>query len=158
MDSLQFIETSVLDTRQKQLLIQLWNSEYPKNLSYQNLADFEKYLQNLSDIRHTLLVGRRDNILGWAFSFIRNEERWFAILLSETIQGKGLGRIMLDKLKSRESELNGWVIDHNSYKKANGQNYLSPLGFYKRCDFKILTNERLEHEKISAIKIKWTRK
>lgn len=156
MVSSQFIETSALDTRQKQSLMQLWNSEYPKNLAYQNIADFEKYLQNLSDIRHILLVDGFDNILDWAFTFIRDEERWFAILLSETIQGEGFGKKMIDKLKSQENELNGWVIDHNSDKKSNGQNYLSPLGFYRKCGFKVLTNERIELEKISAIKIKWT--
>src|SRR5688572_30608089 len=103
MESWQFIETSALDTRQKQALIQLWNSEYPQILAYQDIADFENYLQGLLDFRHILLVDRNDNILGWTFSFFRNQERWFAILLSETIQGKGLGKIMLDKLKAKES-------------------------------------------------------
>ncbi len=103
------------------------------------------------------MVDKRGNILGWAFSFGRDNERWFAIILSDVIQRKGLGRILIDKLKSPEDEMNGWVIDEHSTKKANKQNYLSPLDFYRKCGFSILANQRLENEKISAVKIKWTR-
>ena len=74
------------------------------------------------------------------------------------MKGKGLGRKMLDKLKQSENHLNGWVIDHNNDKKKNGKPYISPLGFYQKCGFEILVKERLEHHKISAVKIKWTNK
>jgi len=51
--------------------------------------------------------------------------------------------------------LNGWVVDGERYIKSNGEKYLSPLEFYKKNDFEILVGERLETEKISAVKIKW---
>ena len=68
----------------------------------------------------------------------------------------GLGRKMLDKIKQSEYVLNGWVIDHYNDKKKNGQTYTSPSSFYEKCDFEILKKERLELDKISAVKIKWT--
>jgi hypothetical protein len=65
-----------------------------------------------------------ENVIGgWAFLFDRDGERWFAIILSEILQGRGVGRKILDQLKQTESELNGWVIDHNSDKKINGSVY-----------------------------------
>lgn len=103
---------------------------------------------------HKMLTDEKSTIGGWAFSFGSDNERWFAIILFEKMQGQGLGRKMLDKLKQSENNLNGWVIDHNNDKKKNGKPYNSPLGFYQKCDFKILKKERLELDKISAVKIK----
>jgi hypothetical protein len=34
----------------------------------------------------------------------------------------------------------------------------SPLGFYQKCDFEIIKTDRLELDKISAVKIKWIKK
>ena len=65
---------------------------------------------------------------------------------------------MLDKLKKHETVLNGWVIDHHDDLKKNGQFYQSPLKFYEKCDFKIMTSERIELPKISAVKITWIQK
>ena len=85
-------------------------------------------------------------------------KKWFAIILSEKIKGKGFGRKMLDVLKQNETVLNGWVIEHNNDQKIIGKYYLSPLQFYGKCGFEILTTERLELDKISAVKIKWIKK
>jgi hypothetical protein len=52
--------------------------------------------------------------------------------------------------------LNGWVIDHNNDRKKNGLIYVSPLKFYEKCGFEIQNYMRLELDKISAVKIKWT--
>ena len=62
---------------------------------------------------------------------------------------------MLKQAKRKESELNGWVIDHNLEKKKNGDYYRSPLNFYLKNGFRTLTTDRLELGKISAVKIKW---
>ena len=64
---------------------------------------------------------------------------------------------MLDKLKENENTLNGWVIDHNSDKKLNGNFYQSPLEFYIKNGFETLSETRLELEIMSAVKIKWTK-
>ncbi len=136
-------------------MLELWNNEYPEKLSYNSLIEFDYYLQSLNSPKHFLLTNSKDLILGWAITFDRDDEKWFAIILSETIKGKGLGKKMLDKLKQVEVILNGWVIDHNNDKKKNGQPYISPLKFYEKCGFEIQPNNRLELDKISAVKIKW---
>lgn len=156
-DNLRIIKTTVLDEQEKIQLFDLWNSEYPEKLSYRDLIEFNEYLQKLNGFAHLLLIVEKNTIEGWAFSFDRDNERWFAIILSEKIQGQGLGRKMLDKLKKSENHLSGWVIEHNNDKKTNGESYYSPLGFYQKCDFEILKKERLELDKISAVKIKWTK-
>ena len=155
-ESLKIMETTKLNEQAKRQVLDLWNNEYPEKLSYNNLADFDNYLQNQSNLTHFLLTSDENLIIGWALTFDRENEKWFAIILSEKIKGEGLGRKMLDSLKKTESILNGWVIDHNEDKKKNGQKYISPLKFYEKCGFEILTKERLELDKISAVKIKWT--
>jgi hypothetical protein len=157
-ENLKIIKTTELNEQAKQQVLDLWNNEYPENLSYKSLIEFDHYLQNLNNINHFLLTVNIDIIIGWALTFDRDNEKWFAIILSEKVQGKGLGRKMLDELKQVEPILNGWVIDHNNEKKKNGLTYVSPLKFYEKCGFEILTNNRLELDKISAVQIKWANK
>ena len=152
---MQFIKTLKLSKSQKQEICDLWNNEYPEKLNYRNLADFENYLKNLSIQSHIIMVDKDQNIKGWYFDFIRENEKWFAIILDSKFQGKGLGKKMLNLVKEKESELNGWVIDHSNDKKQNGEIYESPLSFYLKNGFEILMKNRLENEKISAVKIKW---
>ena len=152
---MQFIKTSKLSKSQKQEICDLWNNEYPEKLNYRNLADFENYLKNLSKQSHIIMVDKDQNIKGWYFDFIRENEKWFAIILDSKFQGKGLGIKILNLAKEKESELNGWVIDHSNDKKQNGEIYESPLSFYLKNGFELLMKNRLEHEKISAVKIKW---
>ncbi|WP_317899931.1 GNAT family N-acetyltransferase [Aurantibacillus circumpalustris] len=157
-DNLKITEVTELDELAKSQVLNLWNAEYPEKLSYKSSEEFDDYMKNLTSLKHLLLTDKENLILGWAFSFERENEKWFAIILSEKIKGQGFGRKMLDKLKQSENVLNGWVIDHNNDKKKNGEAYLSPLKFYEKCGFEILTKERLEVEKISAVKIKWINK
>ena len=152
---MQFIKTLKLSKSQKQEICDLWNNEYPEKLNYRNLADFENYLTNLIIQSHIIIVDKDQNIKGWYFDFIRENEKWFAIILDSKFQGKGLGKKMLNLVKEKESEINGWVIDHSNDKKQNGEIYESPLSFYLKNGFEILVKNRLEHEKISAVKIKW---
>ncbi|MDQ6469906.1 GNAT family N-acetyltransferase [Flavobacterium sp. LHD-80] len=156
-ESLKIIQTAELNEQAKKQVLDLWNNEYPEKLSYNNLTDFDNYFQNLSNLTHFLLTSDENLIFGWALTFDRENEKWFAIILSEKIKGQGLGRKMLEKIKQTETILNGWVIDHNNDKKKNGQLYASPMKFYEKCGFEI-HKERLELDKISAVKIKWTDK
>lgn len=64
--------------------------------------------------------------------------------------------MMIELLKLQESELNGWVIDHDLYKKIDGDTYFSPLSFYKKCGFEVLLNQRIKSDVLSAVRIKWT--
>lgn len=154
-ENLKVLKTTMLNEQAKNQLLSLWNIEYPEKLSYSNLSDFDSYLQNLSNLQHYLIVRDNDLILGWAFTFDRDDERWFAIILSEIIKGRGIGKEMLTQIKHDESILNGWVIDHNNDKKQNGQFYISPLKFYEKCGFDVIFDVRLEIDKLSAVKIKW---
>ena len=155
IDNFKIIQTTELKEQAKKQLFDLWNNEYPVNLSYKNLEEFDNYLENLTELKHFLLSIDKDLILGWTMTFDRDGEKWFAIILSEKIKGQGLGRKMLNELKQIEPILNGWVIDHNNDKKKNGRTYFSPLKFYEKCGFEIQTGNRLELDKISAVKIKW---
>ena len=139
-------------------MLELWNAEYPEKLSYHDLGEFNSYLKTLNDLAHLLLLDEKDKIKGWAFSFKKESERWFGIIVSEALHGHGLGSKMLDKLKHRNHELNGWVIDKNNTSKTNDEPYKSPLEFYQKNEFEILKTERLELDKISALKINWRKK
>lgn len=153
----RIIKLTKLDEQQKKDILELWNNEYPEKLAYSSLRDFENYLQNLVDPTHYLLLDEADRTNGWAMTFIRDNEKWFAIIISGKLHGKGIGTKMLNKLKEVETTLNGWVINHDSDQKANGDTYQSPIGFYSRNHFEIESQTRLELEKISAVKIKWAK-
>ena len=152
---MEFIKCYSLSTSEKQEILVLWNNEYPEKLSYNSLEEFDTYLKKLSEQSHILLKDKDKIIRGWYFDFMRDNEKWFAIILDSKVHGKGIGTKMLALAKQKEKELNGWVIDHNGAKKQNGTPYSSPLNFYLKNGFKKLDNERLELEKISAVKIKW---
>lgn len=98
-ENLKIIQTTKLNEQAKKQVFDLWNTEYPEKLAYNSLTEFENYLQNLNNHKHFLLTSNIDLILGWALTFERDNQTWFAIILSEKIKGKGLGRKMLDELK-----------------------------------------------------------
>lgn len=140
---------------QKEQILQLWNNEYPEKLTYKNIAGFESYLEKLNEVKHFLLANDDEKIQGWAITFKRENETWFAIILSENLHGKGWGTKVLNELKQNKKALNGWVIDHSNDKKRNGSFYKSPLEFYLKNGFEVLSDTRLELEIMSAVKIKW---
>ncbi len=154
---MQIIKLTQLNETQKEHIFDLWNTEYPEKLVYHSMADFESYLSRLTEQNHYILLDTNDKIKGWAITFIRENEKWFAIIISGKLHGKGIGTEMLNELKKKESILNGWVIDHNSDKKHNGDRYRSPLEFYIKNGFKVIHETRLELEVMSAVKIKWTK-
>lgn len=154
---MKIVRQTELNNKQKEKILELWNNEYPEKLAYNSIADFENYLNKLTEQNHYLLVDENEKINGWATTFIRENEKWFAIIVSEKLHGKGFGTKILNELKNNENALNGWVIDHNSDKKINGNFYQSPLKFYLKNGFKTLAETRLELEIMSAVKIKWTK-
>lgn len=148
---------SDLTFEEKEFLCQLWNKEYPEKLAYNSVAEFESYLNNFSDINHSLFCDASDEIQGWAITFTRENEKWFAIIINSKIQSKGFGSQLLNHLKSKENQLSGWVIDHNYDLKLDGTSYVSPLNFYLKNGFSVLQNVRIETEKIAAVKIVWNK-
>lgn len=139
-------------------LFDLWNKEYPEKITYNSFLDFEIYLNNLLNARHYLLLNDQEQITGWAFDFDRQSETWFVIIVRNNEHKKGLGTDLLNFLKSKNTSLNGWVIDHNTDRKKDGDFYPSPLEFYLKNGFQIQKGIRLELETLSAVKIIWTKK
>ncbi|WP_431125929.1 GNAT family N-acetyltransferase [Flagellimonas flava] len=154
---MEFIKRSSLAQSEKVQVLELWNNEYPEKLGYTSMAAFDTYLEHLKDSSHILLIDEDKKIKGWYFDFKRDNEKWFAIILDSQIHGKGIGSKMLELAKEKENELNGWVIDHSTDKKKNGESYHSPLNFYLKNGFEKVTGNRLELDKISAVKIKWAK-
>ena len=154
---MEFVQRSILSASEKLAVFHLWNNEYPEKLAYDSMQEFDAYLSELRDPSHLLLVDSAGKVRGWYFDFIRDQEKWFAIILDAQLQGKGYGSQLLERAKQYEKELNGWVIDHNNDKKRNGEFYQSPLNFYLKNGFRKLKEDRLELNKISAVKIKWVK-
>jgi hypothetical protein len=72
------VDKVVLSLQEKEVLYQLWNTEYPEKLSFQTIDCFDLYLTTLSKTKHYLLIDEANKIKGWAFTF-RDDEDWFAI-------------------------------------------------------------------------------
>lgn len=133
----------------------LWNREYPNQLKHDQLTDLEQYLDQLTDPYHYLYTNDTDDILGWAFKFARDGEKWFAVILDSSLHKKGIGTFLLDQVKDQEKSLHGWVVEHDNYRRSDGETYPSPLNFYLKNGFKIIEEIRLESSKLSAVKITW---
>lgn len=150
-------KTSQLSTAEKEAVIEIWNNEYPLSLSYTAISGFDHYLDKLEDKTHFLLLDDEENIRGWSVCFNRDGGRWFALIIHHSIQGKGYGALLLDKLKEEEPILNGWVMDSDNEPKQNGEMYRSPLHFYLKNNFILYPEERLKTETMSAVKIQWVK-
>lgn len=81
-------------------LMNLWNHEYPTSLSYDKTADFENYIKTLLLPEH-ILIKNKNHLIGWAAKFDRENDRWFVIILSKIVQGKGLGSELMNRLKKK---------------------------------------------------------
>lgn len=152
---MDLVKKSVLTKSEKGIVWSLWNEVYPVNIQHASIADLDHYLNALIELEHYLLYDDTNQIAAWAFTFNREEENWFAILLFPAYQNQGYGSKLLNEIKKHSSVLNGWVIEHNNYLKQNGENYLSPMPFYLKNNFVICKDIRLETDKISAVKIEW---
>jgi GNAT superfamily N-acetyltransferase len=152
---MRIVEKVVLSLQEKEVLYQLWNTEYPEKLSYETIDGFDLYLTSLSNTKHYLLIDEANKIKGWAFTFFRDDEDWFAILVDKNSQGSGKGSLLMEELKKNKNSLNGWVVDHENDVKQNKEQYRSPLLFYVKNGFVICNEMRIENQKISAVKINW---
>ena len=154
---MEFVNYSVLPDFIKIEIFNLWNNEYPLKLGHESIEEFDVYLEKLSEKSCIILIDQNNKIRGWYFDFYRENEKWFVIILDSKIHGKGYGTKLLNLAKQKENESNGWVIDHNKDQKRNGEFYNSPLDFYLKNGFEKISKDRLESDKISAVKIRWRR-
>ncbi len=153
---LHLAKTTTLSGPQKEAIVAIWNEQYPVSIRHEGLETFDAYLAALSNVIHYLLLDA-DTLAGWFATFDRNDERWFSVIVDGQYQRQGLGLQLLRAAQNDEAVLNGWVTDHNISLKQNGQPYLSPLGFYLKNGFDVLPDVRFENEKLSAVKIRWTK-
>jgi len=150
-------KTDDLSEAQKQRIVELWNAEYPVQIQHSGIDSFDEYMSIKGNLEHYLLKDENGEIKGWLATFMREGEKWFALLVDSSEQKKGYGTRLLNEVKEFEKEINGWAIDREKDVKANGETYRSPIGFYLKNDFEILNELRLETETLSAVKIKWSR-
>lgn len=152
--NMNIVLSNDLSLSQKEAVLRIWNEEYGEKLM-KTMEGFEDYLNELGNVQHFMMYDEADALFGWAATFDREGERWFAIIMDGSAQGKGCGRQLLNTLKEHEPILNGWVTDHDRDVKRNGQRYRSPMGFYVKNGFEVLEDMRLETEELSAVKIRW---
>ncbi len=157
MGSMNILQTTKITESQKVELFKLWNSEYPEALAHKSLEDFDKYLNGVKNHKHFLLRDDSGSIEGWHFQFTRDNETWFGMIVSTKLQGKGFGSKLLNEGKKNADKLSGWVVDHADYRKANGTPYLSPLDFYLKNGFNVVPEIKPEGDKLSAVKVVWSR-
>lgn len=153
---MQLHQTTSLTPFEKEAIRSIWNGEYPVKLALTTMQDMDEYFLGLLNARHSLLMDG-GKVAAWAADFDRNDERWFAIIVDSRYQHKGVGGRLLDILKHNNGILNGWVADHDNDLKQNGDTYRSPLSFYIKHGFEVLHDIRLELDKLSAVKIRWTK-
>ncbi len=154
---MNYVSTQILTTLQKQQIIDLWNESYPAAIRHENLESFDNYLAKLTGHNHILLLDKQDVVKAWFFDFIRENDRWFAMIVSPELQGKGIGSRLLYLGKAFSEELNGWTVYDTAYKKANGQPYRSPVEFYIKNGFQIHPEIVWETPVMNSIKITWKR-
>jgi len=143
-----------LEAHHKQAIFHLWNGEYPTRLRFNEAVDLDRYLSTLQAPHH-FFAEQDHNIIGWAVSFARDEEQWFAIIISSEFHAQGIGKKLLEQVKQNHTALSGWVIDHNNDVRTTGEPYRSPLNFYLKQQFELCDGIRLETPQLSAVKIKW---
>ena len=112
---MKIIKTTSLTKDQKNTLRNLWNNEYPMALNFMAFSDFEKYLKPLNNQDHFFLLNDKNQIQGWSFTFSRDKEKWFLIILDSKIQRNGFGNLLINKLKSLEPKLNGSPLGNNNF-------------------------------------------
>ena len=152
---MHIIQTQFPTALQKNAIFHLWNSEYPSSISYQSIDQLDAYLNGLSETNHFFMVDDGDTIAGWAITFMRDDAKWFAIIVDKAFQGKKIGSLLIQHLMNQEPELNGWVMMQNDCIKNDGSLYASPTLFYSKNGFQILSDIKLENDKMSAGKIQW---
>jgi len=154
---MELVNADSLTELQCQQILQLWNNNYPSALAFSDVSGLKNYLDGLADCKYSLMVDETIGIVGWSALFERDQAWWFAVIVDGRKQGVGIGTSMLEDLKLKSDLLNGWVIDHDDYLKLDGTKYASPIQFYLKNGFKAVTEERLENNEISAVKVIWSR-
>lgn len=154
---MNLLQTTTLTLAQQEQVRQLWNQEYPSQLSFAAPNNFQGWLTRLTNARHLLLVAETGSVRGWLTVFRREQAPWFVLIVDSAAHGQGFGTALLAQTKAQKTELNGWVVPHDDYRKLNGDVYRSPVAFYEKNGFAILHDQPLDSAHLSAIRIHWSR-
>lgn len=146
---MKILKTKIITTDQFRQINEMWNEEFPINLKDR----FSLLLEDVEKYNH-YLIEENGIILAWAVDFEKNGELRFSIIVGKEQQGRGLGKLLIDRLKRDLGEFYGWVIDHDDYIKQNGETYQSPLAFYQKSGFEVLNDFRSDLDLIKVVKIR----
>lgn len=152
---LHFRKTLSLNPAIIDSLFQLWNAEYPEIIAHQNTSELKEYLLTFKNAVHRLAFNSDAELVAWCCGFEREELPWFAMIIDRQYQGLGLGSKFLSELKKDYAILNGWAIDQDSYLRADGSIYPSPLAFYQKNNFRISQRRGPKESPISIVHILW---
>jgi GNAT superfamily N-acetyltransferase len=154
---IQFVEhRGALSKKEINALFALWNAEYPTVVHYSDVASFEQYLTSLENLKHRFYVV--DNqIIGWCLSFVRNGNPWFGMIIDRNWQGRGLGSKFIQRSQAEQDEMHGWAVPTDHYLRSDGEQYKSPLDFYRKNGFTIHVEDKLKQGEFERVKIIWKR-
>ncbi len=148
------VESEHLDLQTRVDVFDLWNMAYPKNIALRLPTDFDNYLNKLSDLRHAFIRGTNNQLIAWYADFIRNNSRWFALIIHPDHHGHGFGKHFMNHAFKQNTELNGWVVTGDQYIRRDGKPYVSPLGFYEKLGF-ANTKETFISDTLETVHVKW---
>lgn len=150
-------ERAVLTDAEKIRVAALWSAEYPAEMAFSTVREFDAFLGTIQNHRHFIATTSDDEIAGWLVSFDRDGERWFSIIVDADFHGRRIGFGLLDAAFSRDRELNGWVVPIDGFPKRDGAAYRSPLGFYLKYGFHVVAGEKFAKYEIETVKIRMTK-
>lgn len=148
---MRITKTKILSQLQTEQINALWDIEFPEKLN----GRYPLLLEEATSFDHYIIEDDAQKIIAWAVIFEKDQQIRFSLIVAANQQRKGLGGLLIERLKSDNQEFYGWVIDHNDDLKTNGEHYLSPLPFYLKHGFEILNDQRIDSPMIKAVLIKW---
>ena len=132
----------------------IWNLVYPQGIAQRTIEDTNTFLDS-KDNRSHYLVLENGKLIGWSFTFARDGQNWFSILVHPNYQQKGIGKALVKCMQANNDELCGWMVDKKGYKTLAGKRYYIPLDFYKALDFFVIENCRFDSDLLCSVKIEW---
>lgn len=133
---------------------EIWNLVYPVSIAHATISETQYFIESKLERNHYLVL-QGQKLIGWSFTFLRDNQTWFSLLVHPDYQRKGIGGQLINAMKQNNFELCGWVVDKSHDKLENGKPYAIPLDFYFKHDFNLRENSRFDTEKLNSVKIEW---
>jgi len=151
------VETSVVLAKADwEYLCQLWNAVYPVEIEMASGEALQNMVES-ANCKHYTIRDQGATLEAWLAVFDRYDTRWFSIIVSPAAQGRGYGKALLAYAKTIEPILEGWVVQSESHLLITGENYKSPIAFYKKLGFRLNPNRFPTDDKLDVICMKWER-